>query len=43
MANKTDKFDDQQQSLWKKYYNIHFKQLEYKVLCSENLFNGDAS
>ena len=28
---------------WKKYYNIYFKQLEYRVLFSENLFIGDAS
>ena len=35
-------FDDPQIKCWGNYYNIHFKELEYKVSFSENSTMGDA-
>ena len=41
--NQTGTFDNQQKFSSKKYYNIHFNQLEYQMLFSENSFIRDAS
>ena len=35
-------FDNPQIKCWGNYYNIHFKELEYKVSFSENSIMGDA-
>ena len=35
-------FDNPQIKCWGNYYDIHFKELEYKVSFSENSIMGDA-
>ena len=42
MTNQTGPFDNQQQSSWKKYYDMYLKQLEYRVLFAENSLIVDA-
>ena len=37
--NQTGTFDNQQKCSSKKYYIIHFKQLEYQVLSLQKRFN----
>ena len=39
LTNQTGTFDNQQKCSSKKYYNIHFKQLEYQVLSLQRRFN----
>ena len=39
LTNQTGTFDNQQKRSSKRYYNIHFKQLEYQVLSLQKRFN----